>query len=34
MIASLAYTFMFLLFGVLAVRFLLPRHLPLARLGL
>ena len=34
MIASLAYTFMFLFFGVMAVRFLLPRHRPLNRLWL
>ena len=34
MIASLVYTFMFLFFGVTAVRFLLPRHRPLNRLWL
>ena len=34
MIASLAYTFMFLFFGVMSVRFLLPRHRPLNRLWL
>ncbi len=34
MIASLAYTFMFLFFGVMAVRFMLPRHRPLNRLWL
>ena len=34
MIASAAYTLMYLFFGVLAVRFLLPRHRPLNRLWL
>ena len=34
MIASLVYTFMFLFFGVMTVRFLLPRHRPLNRLWL
>ncbi len=34
MIASAAYTLMFLFFGVTAVRFLLPRHRPLNRLWL
>ena len=34
MIASLVYTVMYLFFGVMAVRFLLPRHRPLNRLWL
>ena len=34
MIASLAYTLMFLFFGVMSIRFLLPRHRPLNRLWL
>ena len=34
MIASLVYTMMFLFFGVMTVRFLLPRHRPLNRLWL
>ena len=34
MIASMAYTLMFLFFGVMTVRFLLPRHRPLNRLWL
>ena len=34
MIAALAYSLMFLFFGVLTVRFLLPRHRPLNRLWL
>ena len=34
MIASLAYCSMYLFFGVLAVRFLLPRHRPLNRIWL
>ena len=34
MIASAAYTLMYMFFGVLAVRFLLPRHRPLNRLWL
>ena len=31
MIASLAYTLMYLVFGVFAIRWLLPRHRPLNR---
>ncbi len=34
MIASLAYTLMYLVFGVFAIRWLLPRHRPLNRLWL
>ena len=34
MIASLAYCLMYLFFGVITVRFLLPRHRPLNRLWL
>ena len=34
MIAALAYTFMYLYFGVMTVRLLLPRHRPLNRLWL
>ena len=34
MIASLSYTLMFLFFGVMTIRFLLPRHRPLNRLWL
>ena len=34
MIAALAYTFMYLYFGVMTVRFLLPRHRPLNRIWL
>ena len=34
MIAALAYTLMYLYFGVMAVRFLLPRHRPLNRIWL
>ena len=34
MIAALAYTFMYLYFGVTVIRFLLPRHRPLNRIWL
>ena len=34
MIASVIYTLMFLVFGVAAIRFLLPRHRPLNRIWL
>ena len=34
MIAALAYTCMYLYFGVMTVRFLLPRHRPLNRIWL
>ena len=34
MAASLVYCFMYLFFGVMTVRFLLPRHRPLNRLWL
>ena len=34
MIASISYTLMFLFFGVMSIRFLLPRHRPLNRLWL
>ena len=34
MIASLVYTVMYLFFGVMTVRFLLPRHRPLNRIWL
>ena len=34
MIASIVYTLMYLLFGAMTVRFLLPRHRPLNRLWL
>ena len=34
MIVSIAYTIMYLIFGIISVRFLLPRHRPLNRLWL
>ena len=34
MIVSVVYTLMYLVFGVISVRFLLPRHRPLNRLWL